>query len=375
MEHLIIDGIDFNEGEAERYWTFPKGYKKDARAETQEMILSNQYIGSRKMDGAYFRFVKTLTGEMYLQSRSRGVDGNYAQKIEWVPHLNDFFAQLPCGTCLIGEIYFPNNEGSNHVTTIMGCLKDKAIARQEKDKLHYYIFDVYAYNGISYMNTCIEDRVSVLDFLRDTFPHPYVHYATYYSGTQLWDNLGRILASGGEGVVITKKGTHPEFGKRTARKTLKVKKEIQDTIDCFFTGVGSAPTKEYTGKQIEDWPYWIDVRTEERLVGQHYKDYYNGASIMPVTKPYYYKWASSLEIGVYKGNKIVPIGFISGLSDEIKANFKSYAMRPIEITCMEIHDTEEHGLRHAKMLKFRDDITPQECTYEKIFGNEKEDLI
>ena len=67
-----------------------------------------------------------------------------------------------------------------------------------------------------------------------------------------------------------------------------------------------------------------------------------------------------------KDGKVEPIGFLSGLSEEIKANFKDYAMKPIEVTAMEILETG--GLRHAKMVRFRPDLSVEDCTFEKIFG-------
>ena len=38
----FIDGIDFNELAAEKYWSFPKTYKGDAKKETKTMILSEE---------------------------------------------------------------------------------------------------------------------------------------------------------------------------------------------------------------------------------------------------------------------------------------------------------------------------------------------
>lgn len=373
---LIIDDNNFNELEAEKYWSFAKSYKGDPKEETKNMIFSNDYVGARKMDGAYFRFIKDMDGNMSLQGRSRGISGSFLDKIDHVPHLMPFFNSLPNGTCLLGEIYFPNNEGSSNVTTIMGCLTDKAVARQEKgDKLHYYIFDIWAYDGNSLMKEKIENRIEGIEHLREDWEYrcsnynlnSYTEFARYYDGKELWDELGKILAAGGEGVVITKKGTIPSPGKRTARKTLKIKKEIQQTIDCFFTGRATAPTKLYSGKEIETWPYWINKIDQSPLnEGEHYGEYSKGAPIEPVTKPYFYKWAGSLEIGVLKNGVVTPIGFLSGLSDEIKANFKDYEMKPIEVTAMEILPTG--GLRHAKMLQFRLDLSIEDCTYEKIMG-------
>ena len=366
---FVIDGINFQDLEAEKYWSFPKSYKGDPKTDTKNFIFSGDYIGARKMDGAYYRFIKDMDGNMRLQGRSKSVSGEYLDKLAWVPQLHDFFDSLPNGTCLLGEIYFPNNEGSSNVTTIMGCLEQKARDRQEKgDKLHYYVFDVWAFDGKSMLKTKIEDRVRLIGLMAEDSHHDYVEYAEYSVGEVLWERLGNILRSGGEGIVMTKKGTCPEPGKRPARKTLKVKKEINQTIDCIFTGVGTPPTRSYEGKEIETWKYWENIRTGEKLEGEHYKSYVAGAPIEPVTKPYFHGWVSSLEIGLVKGNKVVPIGFISGLTDEVKANHQKYKGLPIEVTCMEILPTG--GLRHAKLVRFRPDLAITDCTWEKVFGEE-----
>lgn len=367
---MIIDNVDFHELPAQKYWSFPSGYKKDSKAETQNMIFSGDYVGARKMDGAFYKFIKDENGNMELIGRSKSVKGDYIDKIEWVPQLHEFFNSLPNGTCLLGELYFPEKEGSSNVTTIMGCLPQKARNRQEKGmKLHYYVFDVLAIDGKSIYQQNIEDRVDEIDILRKAYKNEkYVKIAEYYEGKELWDHLQETLNNGGEGVVITKKGTCYQPGKRPARQTLKIKKELHETIDCFFTGHATAPTKEYTGKEIETWQYWLNERTGEKLNGEYYKEYFNGAPLIPITKPYFNGWAGSLEIGVIKNDKVVPIGYLSGLSDEIKANYKDYKGKVIEVGAMEVLETG--GLRHAKMLNFRPDLTIKECTWEKIWGNE-----
>ena len=62
---------------------------------------------------------------------------------------------------------------------------------------------------------------------------------------------------------------------------------------------------------------------------------------------------------------MIPIGLLSGLSDEIKSEPKKYKGRVIEITAMEILPTG--GLRHAKMVRFRDDLNIKDATWEKVF--------
>ena len=375
---MIIDNVNFHELEAQKYWSFPSGYKKDSKAETQSMIFSGDYIGARKMDGAFYKFIKDENGNMELIGRSKSVKGDYLNKIEWVPQLHEFFNSLPNGTCLLGELYFPEKEGSSNVTTIMGCLAPKARDRQEKGmKLHYYVFDVLAVGGKSIYQKNIEVRVETLQVLSELRGEEvasngleeYVHFANYFEGKELWNHLQATLNAGGEGVVITKKGTCYQPGKRPARQTLKVKKELHETIDCFFTGHATAPTKEYTGKEIEYWTYWENVQTGQKVEGQLYMDFYDGKSIMPVTKSYFYGWAGSLEIGVVKGDKVVPIGLLSGLTEEIKANWQDYKGKCIEVTAMEVLETG--GLRHAKLIQFRPDLSIKDCTWEKVFGETK----
>lgn len=365
-----MSNINFHELEAEKYWSFPKSYKGNPKTETKNMIFSNDYYGSIKVDGAYYRFIKDEDGTICLQGRSRSVNGHFLDKVALVPHLHEFFNNLPSGTCLLGEVYFPNNEGSNKVTTIMGCGVEKAIARQNTGtKLHYYIFDIWSWAGESYLDKKIEDRIEKLKWISSEYTSEFVEYAEYFRGEELWSTLQNTLAAGREGMVITKKGTVPAPGKRTARKTLKIKKELSDTIDCFFTGRCSPPTRVYNGKEIETWQFWENEITGEKLMGNYYFEMDNGTPLTPVTKPYYYNWAGSLEIAVVnKEKKIVPIGYISGLADEIKSNYKNYAKKCIEVTAMEVHETG--GLRHAKIVKFRPDLNFTDCTWEKYMGNE-----
>ena len=358
---------NFHNLEPQKYWTFGASAKVDPKVEAKNMIFSGEYIGARKIDGAFYKFWKDENGNMELLGRSKGVGGDYLNKYDWVPQLHSFFESLPNGTCLIGEIYFPKNEGSHNVTTIMGCLKDKAIARQNTgEKLHYYIFDILAWNGKSLVEKNIEDRLQYFNELlsdRITFCN-YVEYAKYFEGKELWDELQKILAEGGEGVVITKKGTCYQPGKRPARQTLKIKRELQETIDCFFTGRIAAPTRLYSGTTLPSWPYWENVKTGEKIEGTFYRDYLNGEPIEPVTKPYFMNMAGSLEIGVLRDGKVYPLGWLSGLTDEMKTNYKDYKGKCLEVAAMQF--TDDKALRHAKMVQLRPDLTIQDCTWDKL---------
>ena len=69
-----IDNIDFHELAPQKYWSFPQSYTGNAKEETRNMIFSGDYIGSRKMDGAFYKFVKDMDGNMELLGRSKGVN-------------------------------------------------------------------------------------------------------------------------------------------------------------------------------------------------------------------------------------------------------------------------------------------------------------
>lgn len=367
-----IDNYNFAELEVQRYWQPPSTWSADKKkTEVHNRIFSGDWLGARKVDGALYVFIKDEDGNITLRGRAKSVNGTYIDKWNHVPHLHKWGEDLPYGCCFLGEIYWPGHEGSNNTTSIMNCLTPKAIQRQEKDenKLHYYIFDVLAFANFSWMKADAWDRFNFLKNISDgwsTQSKPYIEFAQYVTGERLWNTLQDLLSEGYEGMVIAHRKAKYEPGKRPSKTTLKIKKELKETIDCFFTGRAAAPTKEYTGKEIENWPYWVDTYTDERIpVGEHYREvYFDNKTWTAVTKPYYNHWAGSLEIGVYDGDKVVGIGYLSGLAEEIKQNYKLYKGKVIEVGAMQL--TDDLRLRHGKMIGWRPDKTAKECTIDQL---------
>ena len=376
-----IDGYNFKELEPMKYFAPPASWSDEKKRDSaHSKIFSGEWLGSQKFDGYFAKLVKDEDGNVGLYSRSRNVNGEFPEKHEWVPHLQPFFEALPNGTCLLGELYLPSSPGSKNITSIMGCLKEKAIERQTKgERLHFYVFDCLAYDGKNMLCMPAANRFALISRALVN-EYACVTYAVYYSGKELWAMLQEILARGDEGIVITHKNGKYEPGKRPSKTTLKIKKELKQTIDCFFTGVGSAPTKEYTGKEIETWTYWENLRTGEKIQGEYFRDYQAGAAITPITKSYFHGWCGSLEIAVlrhkagskckingivYEDTDVLPIGWLSGLTEEMKANPNKYAFQPIEVTAME-WDGFNHTLRHGKMIGWRKDLNMKDCTLKKI---------
>lgn len=379
---MIIDNVELENLDAERYWSFPKTYKGNAKKETKDFILSGSYLCSEKKDGHYARLIKDMDGNIKLQGRTKSVNGEYLDKHEWVPQLNSFFDWLPAGTCLLGELYFPEKRGSRNVTTILGCLKEKALERQKRNSyLHYYVFDIWALDGKSFLDKEMEKRVNALNSLYESWlnaekssndPAPAcVEFAEYLKGEEAWNELNRILSAGGEGMVITRANSKPEPGKKTARKTLKVKMEIQQTIDAFLDGNYKKPTRLYSGKEIENWQYYENVKTGEKVNGNMYREYMSGGPWEPITKPYYYGWASAVSFSVMKEGKPVHIAWISGITDELKREIveqkEKWIGRVAELTAMEVEKIDGfYSLRHGKIVNWRDDKSKEECDFSQI---------
>lgn len=358
-------GIDWVNAEAMKYWVHPASYSAERKkTETREMIFSGDYYGAIKVDGYYERLIKDEDGNCFMIARNRNVKGEPVDKVEWVPQLEPYFADLPNGTVLLAECYLPNDEGSKKITSLLGCLKDKCIARQKDKKLHFYVFDIMALDNQSYVNMPFADRINKLNTMRRIYLHEYVEYAEYFGGEKLWNKLQMALAEGREGMVIMRGDAKVYFKRTPARVSLKIKKELTETIDCFVIGA-NAPTRLYNGKEIESWKYWEDCRTGELHNKIMYKEYTEGAAIEPVTKNYFNKWAGSLKLGLMKNGEEIYFGDLSGLTEEILGNWKDYIGKVVEVGGMEI-DKESGHIRHPRFMKWRDDKTKQECDWSQV---------
>lgn len=364
---IIIDNYNFEEFECQKYWAPPASWSNEKKkAEGYSRVFSGEWLGSQKRDGALYVFIKGLDGKITLRGRSKSVQGIYIDKWDHLPHLYDWANKIPNGTVFLGEVYWSGNEGSNKVTTIMNCLTEKAIARQKTDdtKLRYYIFDVMAYNRKSFLNKTAKER---FDFIASNIipNNPFIEFAEYKAGEELWSMLQDILANGYEGIVITKADSFYEPGKRPSKTTQKLKKELQESVDVVIMGA-NPPTRLYTGKDLMNWRLWENIFTGEKIEGALYNDYQNGLPIEPVTKTYFNGWAGSLVIGMKKGDKYEVVGSLSGLTEEVLSNWQNYKGKVAEIMAMEIMETG--GFRHPRFLRWRDDLTPADTDWYRWFS-------
>lgn len=338
-----------------------------------QRIESDEYIASVKKDGNYARFVK-YDNNLKIQTRGISVVTNtYGEIQEKIPHIAEFLNKIiPENSLIIGEVYRPEMKDKD-VGSVLRCLAPKAIKRQEGKPLYFYIHDIWSYNGEELLTKTKMERVEFLRKLEKEWGElpEYIEFAEFVEGVdKIKELLEEVMDNGEEGIVLTLKHSIVTPGKRPAWKTLKIKKELTNEADVFLTGNFKEPTKEYTGKDIQNWEYWLNDKTSEVIFGKHYRDYLDGATITPITKPYYKGWFGSLEIAVLnENNERVIIGYVSGISDDIKEDFAQNPNKYIDKVCVvnAMETTADYKLRHPKFVKFRDDISIESCTFKKIF--------
>lgn len=355
--------------------TMYEAMKIHASTDTQllKACESGDYFAQLKKDGYWYQFEKT-ENYSYLFSRTASkVTGLQAEKSANVPHIVEAFSCLPANTILIGEIYYPGGSSKN-VTEIMGCLPAKAIERQNgaKGKIHYYLHDILMYDGVNLVSNKVsnENRYKILQKIFKQLglnKYDFLELAEVWVD-DLYERVGSALAAGEEGMVLKHKEGIYEPGKRPATNLKAKKVDFADVVIIGF----EEPTREYYGKEIETWQYWVDTSDHEGRMPLGY--YYGEPCVEAVTKPYYMGWHNArINIGAYDdAGRLYPIGTIhSGISDEMKKdmseNPQNYLNKVCAIQCMEV-DSKEYTIRHGFFKYMREDKEATDCLIRDIFS-------
>lgn len=309
---------------------------------------SGEYFAQLKKDGACYQYVRT-TNHSYLFGRTVSqVTGLLTEKSANIPHIISALEVLPANTIIVGEIYYPGGTSKN-VTTIMGCLPAKAIERQKNNPIHFYCHDMIYYNGENMVSMGAWERYQKLCEVWEKYNLSQYDFLELAAAVRndIEVAISNALSSGEEGMVLKKDSAPYTPGTRPARNTMKVKQ--MDTIDLVCTRTIPA-TREYTGKELETWPYWEDDT--------------------PVTKPYALGWHTSIGIGAYDANgNLKELGTVSsGFTDEDRENMakNDYAGMVVSLSCMSI-DRVGKTLRHPVFKAWRPDKNAAECTIEAVF--------
>ena len=386
----------------EKYWSFPSTYSKEKRElELSKMINSGLYSFQLKTDGNYSAFICDFDGDKRIISRGVStVTKEFGRIEDRLFFFDAVAAAFDKPTRIMGEVYYDKGIDRNVGSVLRASpIKSKSIqdsefyieasknikfsAKDKRDiennefrnqKLKWRIFDIWFYDGQDLMNTPWIERQKYVKAAAERINHPLVTYVHYYPMDEnFYDKLNMIFSAGGEGVVCYKNSGLPEPGKRTAHKTLKVKRELENLIDCVITGTEPA-AEDYSGKDVGTWMYWRDTRTGEKLQGQLFGDYQSGRTIKPISRGAYMEWPGAIYVSVYDNNhQLQQLCKVAGLTDDfkeqLKNNFNEWYLCPVTIGGMALSNVNGLSIRHPYLKSIRKgDISPEDCTLSKIIS-------
>ena len=327
-----------------------------SNAKRQAMIdnKDGEYIATKKNDGDWAMLIHWSRGKNLIRSRSiskvTGVYGDYTAK---VPHIvEEMDAYWPDNTVVLAELCWDQDgTNANTVGTILRCLPAKAVERQKENKLKAVVFDLLMVDGKDLTGLGYYFRLEEVLF----FPRGQYIYPTEVITQDFAEAADRIIAGGGEGVVIQRCDYTYNPGNRTAWKTLKLKQQLPE-MELEVVGV-IEPNKYYEGDCPENWEYkMIDRYMIIDPVDETEKPY--DVETL-VTKPYYFGWKNGVMVKLSDGTWCA---VTSGLTDEDRAWLatedaaKMIAAGELYAVVKAMSFNDKGRLRHPSLVRLRNDM-------------------
>lgn len=317
-----------------------KNPKEVARLES--LLDDENYVAEEKIDGAR---VKALANRFYTKENN--------DQTAKLPHLSHILEQIGFVNIILdGELYYPGKT-SEHVNPVVLSYPENAIAHQRiHGGIHYKVFDILrAPNGSWLTDKTYNERRSILERFFQQYIWPNPEYAKYIELVPMErvykrDFKDKILASGGEGVILKHVDSTYQMDKKPKWVWMKIKQT--DETDMVVMGY-KPPTILYTGDNYLNWPYWSVVDGQQRAV----------------TESYYKGWIGSIVLGGYVNGELKELCSVSGLTkelcQEISADPDAYIGRVAKMRYMEL--TAAGNFRHPTFLSWHADKSPLECRF------------
>ena len=418
--------------------------QQDEKLRDSANIIEEKFDGTRAL--VYFLSQPDISGNNlgFCRVFSRRISKKtnfYVENTDSLPHIRELDRPELSGTILDGEMFI-DGLPFKEVSSTLNCLWDKAVDRQiEKGFISLHAFDILFYKGIDlrkmplerrkeYLRLAVEEanspyikeveyfecgkeidadvysevmkRINIMDedpyfdMLeddKDTFPHLY----------ECWKNnkpltprayYELIVSTGGEGLIVKPK--NGKYLHKRGWEYSKIKKFL--TRELIVLGFDE-PTKEYTGKDVRKWGFWVEKATGKRVQGNFYGD----KNYEPVTKYYYYNQVGVMRLGViisvadyekmpknkqglvYEIDDIIEMGDeqfqmenylmlvceCGGFDDETREYFTRNRDKMVG-TVVEVKANElfrDSGkMRHPRYMRQRFDKSPEQCTWEDHIG-------
>ena len=395
---------------------------------SQDCIESGEIVGAIGWCRVFSRRISKKTGF-------------YVENTDSLPQFRELDRPELSGTILDGEMFI-NGLPFKEVSSTLNCLWDKSIDRQiEKGFISFHAFDILFYKGVDLRKMPLERRKVYLHLAVEEADCEYIEEVEYFDcgkfiNTNVYDEVMKrcggdemladqffdellaekdtyphlyecwqetqnmiltprayyelIVAMGGEGLIVKPKSGR--YHHKRGWEYSKIKKFL--TREMIVIGFDE-PTKEYTGKDIRKWGFWVKKDTDERVQGNFYGD----KNYIPVTKFYYYNQVGNLLLGVLlteeeldkipknkRGQLYQPVcaniydhdelylmevcecaGFDDETREYFTRNQNSLIGTVVEVKANELF-RDSGKMRHPRYMRQRFDKSPEQCTWEDHIG-------
>lgn len=414
---------------------------QDEKMNDSHYILEEKFDGTRAL--VYFLSQESEDGGSvgFCRVFSRRISkktGFYVENTDSLPQIREIDVPDLAGTILDGEMFI-NGLPFKEVSSTLNCLWDKAVDRQiEKGFISFHAFDILFYEGIDLRNMPLERRKVYLHLAVEEADSHYIEEVEYYDcgsrintnfyteamkrigdenfdqyRDELEDNKETyphlyadikadhltprgyyelIVSTGGEGLIVKPK--NGKYHHKRGWEYSKVKKFL--TRELIVIGFDE-PTREYTGKDVRNWGFWVDNKNK-RVIG----NFYGHKEYTPVTKFYYYNQVGNLLLGVLipksdfeklpknkQGNAYVPsdcyldprldedfylmhvcecAGFDDDTREYFTVNRDKMIGSVVEVKANELF-RDSGKMRHPRFMRVRDDKEPDRCIWEDHIGS------
>jgi len=285
----------------------------------QDLLNDDNYVAQEKLDGMRAVIHITEVG-LRIFSRSAGVDdpSRPLEKTSSLPHLAALTFPSLVGTVLDTEILIAGKDCAE----LSGTIHKKDIGLENR-LVMAFVFDILQLNGVNVTGKPLQERIAMLESLKTELVSEHVVFLPW---ARLSDDkqsiYQRILADGGEGVMLKRLDAVYVEGGRPSNNWYKAKKSA--TFDCVILGFTKGAGKFAT-----------------RI----------GAVIF----------------GQYRNGKLIQLGQASGMSDSVRGLMSKYPEqylgRVAEIKGME--RLKSGAIRHPQYVGIRNDKRPSECIWSE----------
>ncbi len=282
-----------------------------------QLLQDSNYIAQIKLDGMRAIVHVTETG-LRIYSRSAGVADPTCplEKTSSLPHLAALKFPELVGTVLDCEILIPGKDSAE----LAGTVHRKEL-NQDNTKVKLFVFDCLQHNGISLRDKSLRHRISELLLFSHTLQSEFISILSFANTTAQKQKLyAKVIASGGEGIMLKNMNATYLEGARPANNWYKAKKSA--SYDCVVMGFSTGKGKYNT--QI-----------------------------------------GAVKFGQYVNGKLIELGQASGMNDEerlLMSRFQDQYIGKV-VTIKGMERLKSGAIRHPQFVGLRKDKQPKDCIY------------